>query len=70
MQSEVPAWVGVTYLTYIVSMVLILWGGVGVGVFVYKASGAWFLLSSLLQCCCYTPDRWRSFFVTKPTTGK
>lgn len=65
MKKETPAWVGITYLVYIISMVAIIWGGVGIGVFVYKASGAWFLLSFLLQSVCYTPDRWRSFFVSK-----
>lgn len=58
MSNNIPAWVGVTYLIYCMTMIIVLMGGAGYAVFVLGHSGWWIAAAALLCGLGYRPGRW------------
>lgn len=60
--KEAPAWVGITYLIYCMTMITVVMGGTGYAVFVLGHSG-WWILAALFICgCSYQPAKWHGLF--------
>lgn len=69
MSEKAPAWVGVTYLLYIVAVLIVCLGGTGYAVFVLGHSGCWLLAGFLLCGCGYSPAKWHSLWTgVEPVT--
>jgi hypothetical protein len=58
MERDIPAWVGITYLVYAMTMIVVVLGGTGYAVFVLGHSGWWILAAFGIACCSYRPGRW------------
>jgi hypothetical protein len=56
---DAPAWVGITYLIYVIAYETLTLGGCGYVVFILGYSGGWFALACLLSARTYTPSKWR-----------
>ena len=56
--QAIPAWVGITYTIYAVSLAIILFGGSGYAVFVLGHSEWWILAAVVIASFGYRPGRW------------
>jgi hypothetical protein len=68
-KERAPMWVGITYLIYATTMLVVAIGGTGYAVFVLGHSGWWFVLAVAFCGMGYMPRRWRQLWTGDKLKG-